>query len=44
MTNSTLFADVVAAYEVLGTPDKRAVFDEARNGAGGEDLFADDVF
>ena len=30
------FADVVAAYEVLGTPDKRQAFDEARNGAGGE--------
>ena len=32
------FADVVAAYEVLGTPDKRAAFDDARNGGVGEDF------
>ena len=29
------FTEVVAAFEVLGTPDKRAAFDEASLGSGG---------
>ena len=34
-----VFADIVAAYEVVGTPDKRAMFDEASGGGGSYEDF-----
>ena len=33
------FADIVAAMEVVGTPDKRAVFDEAAGEGGSPEDF-----
>ena len=34
------FQEVVAAFEILGTPDKRAAFDEAAGAGGGSDFDA----